>query len=92
MTNITSPVTAGLRAGPTVTAARKRLQKLYDRFEHNGGYRAVQVEIGSSNMQYVYNFIVHGLLPANVHEREVLLHWRQRRPGQEWRDYPSGLE
>lgn len=91
MTNIKPPGQARPRAETTVEAARKRLQKLYDRL---GDYRAVQVEIGSSNMQYVYSFLKHNVLPSNPAERRILLRWRQRRGKQAaaWTRYPRGAE
>ena len=83
------------RTSTDLADARKRLTELYQRVEQEGGWRAVAREIGSSNVQYVYNFAMHGVLPANVRERARLLRWRPRRKpsqGPNWIDYPSHLE
>ncbi len=61
---------------PKIVRAQKRVLRLYKRLRRKGGWRAVQFTIGSANVSYVYDFAVHGVVPADLHEREVLLHWR----------------
>jgi hypothetical protein len=76
---------------PKIVRAQKRLQRLHKRLRRKGGWRAVQLTIGSGNVSYVYDFAAHGILPANLHEREVLLHWRAM-AAENVTAYPPGVE
>lgn len=69
--------------------AQKRLLRLYRKLKHRGGWRAVQLTVGSRNWRWPYEFATYGRLPANAHERDLLLHWRAS--GDEYGAVPAGL-
>lgn len=72
MTNNTSLLNAKPEDAQIIERAQIRLIGMYDRYRKKGGWRALAERRGLSNVAYLYNFVVKGIVPPNPATRRKL--------------------